>query len=166
MHALVLTVLAIALSAMALTMTVNHIPLSATMQAKALSSSELGVHQLESGIVRYLDASRDGDGYLVYPGTNTDMIPLVTPSFAFLPAAPEGFTWEVRAGLYEGTEPGVWGCLRPTGVLDETYRPVLQRLKQRLPVGSAFINVACGSTVSDDFAGDRLTFWVLLSHFD
>lgn len=160
---LVLVVISIALMAAMAVATISHIPADAVMRQSLQKEVDYGLRLLEFGVTRYLDAHRDTEGNIIYPGDGVNLKPLLTPQYSFIPANVRGdLTWEAVTAPYQG-QPAVSICARPVGSSTGSYRVALENIQRTLPVGSAFVSSACGATTNDP-AGDRITYWVVVSH--
>lgn len=165
MHNLILVVISIALLAAVAAAGINHIPAEAYLRQVMLSSSEAGINSLQGTVERYLNANRDINGDIVYPGANIDLEPTLSPAYGFIPSDIRSeLTFDVRTGTVYGLN-AVGICVRPVAQATEDQRTVLDALQRRLPVGSSFIGSGCNATANAT-GGDSLTYWIILDHLN
>lgn len=165
MFSLVLSIIGIALFAAVTATTLNYIPAEAHMRQLLQLDAERGLKSLENSTTRYLDANRDVNGNIVYPGAGINLVSAVTPAYGFLPAAVrKEMTWDVETGSLGGM-PAVGICLKPIGSSTTGQRVVLLNLQAKMPVGSTFVAPNCYAT-SNTGEGSHLTYWLPLAHIN
>lgn len=165
MHNLILVVISIALMAAVAAAGINHIPADAYMRQIMLTQADTGIQSLKGTVERYLNANRDVNGDIVYPGANIDLEPSLAPAYGFIPSDIRSeLTFDVKTGAVYGLE-AVGICVRPVAQATDDQRKVLDALQSRLPVGSSFVGSGCNATTNAT-GGDSLTYWVVLNHLN
>jgi hypothetical protein len=163
MAQLILIVMAIALMSAFIAALVPNISADAVMRQSIQKETDYGLHLLEFGVIRYLDAHRDTNGNIIYPGNGVDLKPALSPMYAFIPAnVRTELTWSVITGTVQG-QPGVAICAYPVTTSNAPQKSALQNIQRTLPVGSAYLGDACNAT-SDSPTGVALSYWVVVSH--
>jgi len=166
MASLILVVISIALLASIAAVSMNHIPVDAYLRQQMMKESEAGIQMVSNGVGRYLNSHRDVEGNIIYPGDGTNMVPLVSPNYGFMPPdVRKELAWEVTAAKLSPELPAAAICLKPRTASNALQQDVLERLRGQLPVGSAYIGTACGAT-SNVVGGTHLTYWLPLSHIN
>lgn len=166
MHHLIIVVITLVLSAAATVTVLNYTPAESLIRHQVMREAQNGLALAEAGVIRYLDANRDGNGYVLFPGEAVDLAPQVSPEFGFLPAPIRGrLQWSITTGFYQGL-PGVGICLFPvSGTLTDKQKSDLIRIQESLPAYSAVVANDCAAQ-NDVKGGDHLTYWVILTHLD
>ena len=165
MFSLVLVVISIALFAAFMAATVNYIPIDTALRMKMREEMKTGLENLHASVSLYFDDNRDINGDVVYPGDAVDLTPYVTPVYGFVPAAVSGLGWTLTSGTIYG-QPAAHVCIQPTsGVGSDLQVSALHDLARLLPVGSTFVGDTCWAT-ADLPTGDRLSYWIPLSHIN
>lgn len=164
---LILTIISLVLVTATITLTITHIPLSAYEQARMISQTQEGFTSLSSATVRYLNAHRDLEGFIIFPGDAVDMVPLITPDYGFVPAKVlNSFGWQAQSGYYKGLQ-AVGICLSPLvgAKVDPELVNLLPNIQSRLPEESSVLANSC-FTQTDEGGGNSLTHWVILNHLE
>lgn len=163
MFSLVFVVIGIALFAAMTAATLNYSPLDAQLRMMMQKEGDRGIKALECAVTRYLDANRGTDGNIIYPGNGIDLAAAVTPAYGFMPAnVRKEMTWEIATGQVSGMN-AVGICLRPISTSNAIQQDVLVKLRNQLPVGSAYVGTGCNA-VADAANGTALTYWIPLAH--
>lgn len=169
MFQLIILVVTIGLIAAVTATTLSYLPMDAQLRQQMHKDADRGIKALECAVTRYLDAHRDTDpqsptyNKIIDPIVGQDMVPLVTPSYGFLPAnVRKEMSWAITGGQVSGM-PAVAICLRPVGATNAMEQDVISKLQEQLPVGSAYINNGCNAT-SNVTGGGYLTYWIPTAH--
>lgn len=165
MVSLILVVISIALLSAIVMTAVPHISMEALERQTIQKEVDHGVHLLEAGVVRYLDANRDVAGESIYPGDNVTLTGTLTPQYGFVPADVRAqMTWRVQTGYLQG-QPAVGICVYPITSTSAAQQASLLNVQRKLPKGSAFVAGGCNAT-NNSVEGTSLTYWVVLSHLN
>lgn len=161
---LILVVISIALLAALTAISISHVPAAALQRQVVFKETTKGLRLLQNANVRYFQAHRDADNKVIFPGADINMLPLLVPTYGFMPANVRStFTWEAQTGYLFGM-PAAYVCVKPLQASPED-RDVLLPIKALMPLESAYLGNTCGATA--DFAGGtHLTVWLILSHYD
>lgn len=163
MVSLILVIVSIALMAAMLAATMPVISVDAVTRQSLQKDTDYGLHLLEFGVIRYLDAHRNAEGNIVYPGDGVNLKAALYPMYGFVPADVRNeLTWDVTTGTLAG-QPAVGICVYPKGVVTDIQRHVLANIQRTLPLGSAYQANACRAT-SNSSDGAALTYWVIVAH--
>lgn len=166
MFSLILVVISIALLAALAAISVNHIPAEAFMRQQQFKEAQAGLKAIQDGVGRYLNSHRDVQGNIIYPGDGTNMVPLFSPAYGYMPAdVHKEMTWQVVAAHMALDLPAVSICLHPVDLPTPLQQATLAEIKTRLPVGSAFVSNDCQAT-TDSVGGTHLTYWLPISHIN
>lgn len=165
MVSLILVIISIALMAAMITATVPSISGDAVMRQSLQKETDYGLHLLEFGVIRYLDARRNTDGNIIYPGDGVDLKGALSPQYGFIPANVRGeLTWSVVTGNMSG-QPAVGICVYPIAATTGSQQHALNNLQRMLPIGASYVANACNAT-SNTAGGSALTYWVVLAHIN
>lgn len=165
MYNLILIVVSIALAASLLSISMVSLPADALLRQSLQKEAAHGVQLLEAGVVRYLDANRDADGNIIFPGEGVDLRPALYPMYGFIPADVRNeLTFEITTGRVAGMS-AVGICVRPVAQSSAVQQAALESIQRTLPQASAFLGAGCNATASSS-GGIALTYWVILNHIN
>lgn len=160
MFSLISVVMALAYTATTAIAIANHTPADAYIRAKLQTDSKHGLELLQHGVTNYLNATRDSNGNLVYPGDNVDLGQLISPRYGFLPQKlSKSYDWVVKTSSASG-QPGVSICLKLVGTQTQIEGEVLGNVQKMHK--NTYMGGTCESA-SNGQSGKNLVKWVLLS---
>jgi hypothetical protein len=160
---LVIVVISLMLSSMMFLVTAKYTPLQSALEHMTQTRAVEGVRRIELGVINYMKASRDANGYVVLPAAGTDMYAELVPNYLFIPAQPSsGLDWFIQSELYAGI-PAVFICITPLRPITAADAKGLVRARRQLG-DAAYLGPDCADRTST--AGDHLSFWVVGAHHD
>lgn len=138
----------------------KHTPADAYIRAKLQADSKHGLELLQHGVTNYLNATRDSNGNLVYPGDNVDLGQLISPRYGFLPQKlSKSYDWVIKTSSASG-QPSVSICLKLVGTQTRIEGEVLgdvQKMHKNTFMGNTCDSASTGQT------GGNLVKWMPLS---
>jgi hypothetical protein len=164
MSLLIGLILALATLTAILAATTQYSPVGAMLQTQARIAAKGGMAQIEAGMKRYVRDHLDAAGNPVIPPVGTDLQPLLTPTYMFLPAPPRGTQWVLRSSSAFGLS-AFYACIAPVDSAQaqgDTQR-ALELLKPSFP-GRYFLGNACGVSTEQSGNGSYATYWFIPAH--
>lgn len=151
---LILTLIAIALSASLSIVAVNYVPWFAKPAADIAAVTQTGLLRIESAHLSQ-ERAAGGDPLVLPPGTGAQAFQslLVDDVLRFVPAAPPGYGWSLHqkpadASAYSEL---LYVCLSPTNASMPLTKPIEMGLRQAIaifPPQQAILASTCGATVT------------------
>lgn len=147
---LILTLIAIALTAVTMYATMSYLPVWATSVTPNYELALTGVTRLENAFTLYALANSETEAAVTGAadgGLSTNFLPYLR----FLPPAPTGMAWvygqhAVDASAYSGLH---YFCLTPSGAgIDRTVFESLLRLQRSVNSAQGFLGSSCGITTA------------------